>query len=67
MHLHGDSVREIPFMLFLGLLLGDRRMVGVSHTYGFGRFRKRGCCGIRRVLGTFRHRRLRACARIRFP
>lgn len=46
---------------------GDRRMVGVSHTYGFGRFRKRGCCGIRRVLGTFRHRRLRACTRIRFP
>lgn len=50
MHLRGDSVREIPFMLFLGLL-----------------FAVTVCCGIRRVLGTFRHRRLRACARIRFP
>ena len=54
MHLRGDSVREIPFMLFLGLLFAVR-------------FRKRGCCGIRRVLDTFRYRRLRACARIRFP
>lgn len=62
MHFRGDSVREIPFMLFLGLLF----VVGVSHTYGFGRFRKRGCCGIRRVLVVFRHRRLRACTRIRF-
>ncbi len=68
MHFRGVSVREIPFMLFLGLLFAVTvRMVGVSHTYGFGRFRKRGCCGIRRVLGTFRHRRLRACTRIRFP
>ena len=64
MHFRGDSVREIPFMLFLGLLFA----VTVGWwAYGFGRFRERGCCGIRRVLGTFRHRRLRACARIRFP
>ncbi len=67
MHFRGVSVREIPFMLFLGLLFAVTVGWWVFLTYGFGRFRKRGCCGIRRVLGTFRHRRLRACARIRFP
>ena len=69
MHFRGDSVREIPFMLFLGLLFAVTVgwWVFLTLTVGFGRFRKRGCCGIRRVLVTFRHRRLRACTRIRFP
>ena len=65
MHFRGVSVREIPFMLFLGLLfavtVGWWVFLTLTVSVVFG------CCGIRRVLDTFRYRRLRACARIRFP
>lgn len=68
MHLRGDSVREIPFMLFLGLLfavtVGWWVFLTLTVSVVFGNV---AAGGIRRVLGTFRHRRLRACARIRFP
>ena len=63
MHFRGVSVREIPFMLFLGLLfavtVGWWVFLTLTVSVVFG--------NVRRVLGTFRHRRLRACARIRFP
>ena len=65
MHLRGDSVREIPFMLFLGLLfavtVGWWVFLTLTVSVVFGNV------AAAVFAGTFRHRRLRACARIRFP
>lgn len=37
MHLRGDSVREIPFMLFLGLLFAVCSALSVTVGYGLVR------------------------------
>lgn len=37
MHLRGDSVREIPFMLFLGLLFAVWSALSVTVGYGLVR------------------------------
>lgn len=67
MHLRGDSVREIPFMLFLGLLfavtVGWWVFLTLTVSVVFGNV----AAAVFAVCSAFRHRRLRACARIRFP
>lgn len=67
MHLRGDSVREIPFMLFLGLLfavtIGWWVFLTLTVSVVFGNV---AAAVFAVCSGTFRHRRLRACARIRF-
>lgn len=68
MHLRGDSVREIPFMLFLGLLFavtgGWWVFLTLTVSVVFGNM----AAAVFAVCSAlFRHRRLRACTRIRFP
>lgn len=68
MHLRGDSVREIPFMLFLGLLfavtVGWWVFLTLTVSVVFGNV----AAAVFAVCSTtFRYRRPRACARIRFP